>query len=304
MAKHNLALLYGSLLQKPVIHISDITGEADYAHCTIEVVRGYREVGDHKKIKYDNPTIMTREPSIIQEMSTWEQYDIVEVKGVIACKTVKKGSICKHCGERNFFPGALVYINPIFAKKRVHLNSEDECVQFLNNNREISNQVFVFGRLCRDPKKITPLEGLTVTQYQIALNRKYRIRSDPPEIRSDFPWVKSYGENAKSDRKFLHVGSEIFVDGCLQARSVQRHGTCTFCGEEYTWRDRAMEIVPYEIEYINHFYSEDEADEIEKKREEDRVKSILGGLKGISGNNDDDELTESDYDDGFTDGRD
>ena len=79
----------------------------------------------------------------------------------------------------------------------------EEALQYLSTVREISNQDYILGTLCRDPKKISPKEGLIVTQYQIALNRKYFIRSDPPSIKTDYPWVKSYGENAISDRKKL-----------------------------------------------------------------------------------------------------
>ena len=60
------------------------------------------------------------------------------------------------------------------------------------------------------------------------MNRKFRIQTDPPEIKTDYPWVKSYGENAKEDKNRLRVGSEVYIDGCLQARSVQRHA---FCGQ-------------------------------------------------------------------------
>lgn len=301
MARHNMAFLLGIVMTKPIIHIDDDTGEASYASCPIHVVRGYRDVGDQKKIKHDNPLIMTREPFVIKEMDTWEENDIVEIKGVIACKTINKTTTCKHCGKKNAFPGALVFINPIFARKRGHANSSDEAIQYLNDNREVSNQIFVFGRLCREPKKITPREGLIVTQYQMALNRKYRVRTDPPEIRTDFPWVKSYGENALKDRKYLHTGSIVFVDGCLQARSVMRKSKCVHCGEMYIWKDHAMEIVPYDTEYVGQYYSEEEAAEREAKQREEKAKAALMGLKRTpTASDDDDILTEDDINSGFT----
>ena len=264
MARHNLANLTGFVIRKPEIHVND-QGEFLYALCTISVVRGYREVGDKKLfMKSDNPIIMSNDPSNISKMSTWEENDIVQIKGVIAVKTITKSNTCVHCGEINKTEGALVYINPIYSLKLAHCNTQEEAINMLSELREISNQIYVIGTLCRDPKTILTKEGLTITQYQIALNRKYFIRSDPPEIRSDYPWVKSYGDHAKEDRLRLHTGSVVFVDGCIQARSVQKHIICESCGQEYTWKDRAMEIVPYDTEYLRDYYTDEDLMEMER----------------------------------------
>ena len=360
MAKQNLAFLLGSVSKKVKV-VKDGNGQNLYAMAYINVARGLRDVGDHRKfMKCDNPIIMTRDENMMAEMEKWNQRDIVFVKGVVASKHINKSSFCEHCHAKNSFPGGLVYINPIYLKKEAHFDTDEECLQYLANNREISNQVLVFGTLCRDPKRITTEWGLVITQYQIAMNRKFRIQSDPPEIKTDYPWVKSYGANAKSDRERLHTGSEIYIDGCLQARSVQRraccgqacnekgkvmyynggepvmilenvkdavasksskgkimiasefarmvqavdeHGNPMFhekdepvmrqltepvlmrgtkvellvfdktgfpvnagCGQEYYWKDRAMEIVPYATEYLYNFYDDDEVEEREAQR--------------------------------------
>lgn len=275
MARHNLVFLLGYVTSIQVVQ----NGDQQYALAYVNVARGTRDVGDHKyHMRCDNPIVMSRNPAVVQEMATWEQYDIVEIKGPIAVKSINKGSYCTHCQEKNIVEGTLVYINPIFAKKRAHKESQDECLEFLSENREVSNQAFIFGTLCRDPKKISPKEGLTVTQYQIALNRKYRIREDAPEIKADFPWVKSYGSNAISDREHLHIGSQIFVDGCLQARKVNRHGVCQHCGEKYDWADKALEIVPFETEYISNFYSDEEVQQNKERAIAERATSALASL--------------------------
>ena len=276
MSRHNLAFLTGSVLDAPII-IKNDDGDYVYGMCFLNVVRGFRDAGDHKNfMKSDNPIIMSREANILQEMEQWQKHDIVSVKGVIAVKSLAKTSICPNCNEKNAVTGTLVYVNPIFVKKDCHCETQEEALNYLSTVREISNQVYLLGTLCREPKKIKPKEGLIVTQYQIALNRKYFIRSDPPEIKTDYPWVKSYGENAVSDREHLHTGSVVFVDGCLQARSVQRHMICPNCEKEYLWKDRALEIVPYETEYMRNFYSDEEIAEMKHKDAEDAVRSILG----------------------------
>lgn len=279
-------------MKAPVIQTDD-DGNYIYGTCYLNVVRGFREVGDHKRyMKSDNPMIMSRDPSILRIMETWQENDIVQVKGVVAAKNIRKASYCQHCGAKNTAEGSLVYVNPIFVMTMEHAPDINEALKRLSEMREISNQVYVLGTLCRDPKKVTPKEGLTVTQYQIALNRKYFIRTDPPEIKSDYPWVKSYGENAIEDRQRLHVGSKVFIDGCLQARSVQKHIVCSECGQQYNWKDRAMEIVPYETEYVGNFYTEEEIEEKRKKEAKDAFRSIFG-------RDADDEITSEEQDDGY-----
>ena len=181
----------------------------------------------------------------------------------------------------------------------------------------------MFGQLCRDPKKIKPKEGLIVTQYQIAMNRKYRIATDPVESKSDYPWVKCYGQNAVNDYWRLHMGSEIYIDGCIQARSVQRHAFCgqatdvygkplfddyrnpiikkdslgnpAGCGEQYDWKDRAMEIVPYATEYLSGFYSDEEIEEHKEARRQQKLASAMLNLQMP----DDNEITQDDIDAGY-----
>ena len=237
MARQNLAFLLG-VVPKSVKIKKDSEGRKEYAMTHVIVARGLRDVGDHRKnMKCDNPIIMTKDENMMAEMEKWRQGDIVFIKGVVSAKKITKSSFCEHCKTKNSFPGGLVYIYPIYLKKEAHFETDEERLQYLANNREISNQVFMFGTLCRDPKRFTTENGLKITQYQIAVNRKFCIQTDPPEIKTDYPWVKSYGENAKSDREHLHIGSDVYIDGCLQARSVERHA---HCGQAYNEKGKVM----------------------------------------------------------------
>ena len=296
MARHNLSFLFGFVLTAPTI--STGSGGDSYALVYVTVGRGTREVGDHRKyMKCDEVPVMTVNPKLIDEISKWKPYDIVEIKGTVVSKNIKKSSFCKNCGTKHVATGSMVFVNPIDAKFRLRLETEEKCMRYLADNREFSNQAFVFGTLCRDPKKVSPKVGLTVTQYQMALNRKYRERNDPPELRTDYPWVKSYGENALEDRKRLHIGSVVFVDGCLQARSVNRHAKCEACGAAFDWKDRAMEIVPYETEYIKNFYSDEEVEENERAKRAAKTKDIKAYLAGFDNDLDDtDDANELSYD--------
>lgn len=284
MARHNLVFLHGYVA---LAQIHAPSNGQPYAIAYIVVGRADRPVGDHKDhMRCDSPTIMSRDPKIIREIATWKEFDIVSIKGTLAAKTVGKASECSHCGTRNVLDGTLVYVNPIYAKKMGRVENADAGLSYLAEHREVSNQAFIFGTLCVNPKKVTPKEGLIVTQYQVALNRKFHIQADPPEIRTDYPWVKSYGENALSDRKFLHIGSQIFVDGCLQARKVNRHTVCPACGQKYDFADKALEIVPYETEYIANFDTKEEADAKEAAITHEKAMSVLSKLTGYAGMDD------------------
>ena len=300
MARHNLVFLYGFVT---AVQIQRHPSGNSYAVAYVTVARSERSVGDHKyHMKCDSILIMCRDEAILKEMSTWKQYDFVEVKGPISAKTIGKGSFCVSCGEKNVADGVMVFVNPIFAKKRAHFDTQEECMAYLTENREVSNMAFIFGTLCRDPKKVTPKEGLIVTQYQIALNRKFRIRTDDPQIKSDYPWVKSYGDNAISDREHLHIGSDVFIDGCLQARKVNRHTTCAACGKSYDWADFAMEVVPYETEYVANFYTEEEVEQRKAAIAEQKVAGILSRLVSFKDNIlPDDKITDQDFKDGMID---
>lgn len=267
MAKHNHVSMLGVIQRKPQVVVQD--GEYKQAIAFLRITRGPREVGDNRyAVKYDYPVMISRDPKMIEQIDQWIVGDVILVKGVIATTTIRKKSTCtnEECGEANFFEGLMVYINPIHLLKVAHFDTDEEAMRFIQENGEISNQVQVIGTLVRDPKKITPKTGLIVTQYQIALNRKYKIPTDPPEIKSDYPWVKVYGENAIADKKRLHTGSEIYIDGCIQARRINRKSVCAACGEEYTWCETAMELVPFSTEYLNEFYSDEEIEQHEQER--------------------------------------
>lgn len=253
MAKQNLAFLYGRVAKAPNVFK---TSETEYKHGMVylDVVRGYRSVDDHIKfVKHDYPLLIAKEPEILDSFTQWKENDVVFVKGVVTTQKLNKTSFCEHCSGKNQVVGNLVYITPIYVRKVASYDEKVDAVEDVVNNREISNQVYIYGTLLNNPKIFTTKRGNQITQYPIAINRKVNIRMDDPSIKSDYPVVKSYGEQARDDKIFLKYQSEIIVDGFLQARSITRTTKCPHCGEFYHWKDNAMELVPYTVEYINNF---------------------------------------------------
>ena len=46
---------------------------------------------------------------------------------------------------------------------------------------------------------------------------------------------------------------------------VDEDGEIIGCGKRYDWKDRIVEIVPYETEYIENYYSDEVLAEMKKK---------------------------------------
>lgn len=277
MARHNFAFLYGQLLHDPKI-MKDGEGHYKRGMCTLTVIRGIRDSGDKiKEIKYDHPVVLTRNVELIKEMETWKRHDMVEIKGTVTTKEIKKSTTCKECGQKNTIDGNLVYINPIYLAKRETNVSEEEGLRLLKQRCEISNQVLLIGSLCRDPERYKQEKKICVTQYQLAINRSYRIKEDPQDVKTDYPWIKSYGKVAENDAKALHTGSLVLVDGMIQTREIQRDTTCSNpeCKCKYKWQDSALEIVPYKTEYLQNFNSFEDLEKMEKELDKKAASEVL-----------------------------
>lgn len=277
MARHNFVFLYGKVTRNPKI-VTDDMGNFLRGQCILTTIRGDRSTddNDYGNFKYDCPILVTRNPELIFEMSKWHANDMVEVKANICTRDIKRTTTCPKCGHQNSKTGVLLYLSPIYCSAVETGLTEERCFELLKEKCEISNQCIVAGNLCNDPQFYRHDNGLCQTQYQIALNRKFRIKEDPPEIKTDFPWVKSQGENAESDAKFLMKGSSVLIEGFIQTRKINQKTICEECGEPYDTEDQAMEIVPYSTEYLLNCRTAEEIEEMEKASQDEVFKSIFG----------------------------
>jgi len=275
MARQNFVLLNGQLVQDPKI-IKDENGAYLRAMCAVKVIRGVRDFGDNiSHLKYDCPVIMTGNPERIAEIETWKANDMVEIKGVLTTKEIKKVTICENCQTKNKIDGVYTYINPIFCERKETGLTKEEGLELLKKRCEISNYLLCVGTLCRDVDTYLTDKNLKIAQYQIAVNRKFRIKESSAEERTDYPWVKSYGENAIEDEKALRKGSVILIDGMLQTREIVRSSVCCECGHSYKWNDQATEIVPYQNEYLQNFTTGEEWEQEQVQAEQDALSNIF-----------------------------
>lgn len=275
MAKHNYVMLYGQVAGQPRIH-TDKEGNPNRVICPITVLRGIRDAGDNiRQLKYDRPIIMSGNPAMIEEMAKWKENDMVEVKGAVTTKDINKSTKCKECGHVNISKGNVVFINPIYADVRETGITKEEGQKLLKKRCEISNVVVLIGKLCRDPEYIYTPRGTLVTQYQLAVNRKFHIKEDAPNIRTDYPWIKSFGDIARMDAKVLSTGSMVLIDGAIQTRSIERRTACESCGAEYSWNDSAFEVIPYAVEYLQDYKLPEEVAAEEEKLNKEAIKSVF-----------------------------
>lgn len=250
MARENFVLMHGQVRGEPRITINN-NGEIIKAMFTMRVLRRPTTSQEvvNKKLQIDCPVIYTRNPELARQIQEFKAGDMVDLRGTISSRECRKSTICPECGTKNAKDGNIVYITPIYMCLRG--NADDATgLKLLKERSEISNLVNVIGNLCREPEFYVDKNNRKYAQYQLAVNRRFRIKEDMEDIRTDYPWVKTFGMQAYKDSQYLHTGSSVYISGAVQTREIDRTCQCEKCGHEYTWKDSAAEIVPYYIGYL------------------------------------------------------
>lgn len=255
MARENFVLLHGQIQSLPKVYQSN-EGALTRAILAVKVLRRPYLNGNGEvlggKLHIDCPIIMTGNEEMIRKIAQMQQGDMVDIRGVLTTREVLKSTICKKCGAKNSVQGNSVYITPIYLCRREEHLDTMAGFELLKERNEISNVVILIGNLCRPPQIYNDeAVRFSTCQYQIATNRKFHIRdTGAADVRTDYPWIKSFGAQAKQDAMRLQEGATIYVNGGIQTREVARTTICENCGEEYVWKDTASEIVPYSVEYL------------------------------------------------------
>lgn len=262
MAKENFVFLSGQVLFSPKIYVGK-SGEPIKATLLLKTIRRHYLRTNLRSVSngtmFDIIPIATFNAEIIKTCMDIHQHDMIELRGVYTTKENTKKHYCKKCGELIENAGVNTFVTPIYLRisDRVRCDTvpdgfdPDMGVEMLKRRAEISNTVKLIGTLCRNPEKIMNVKQASA-QYQVASNRRFRIREDDPEARTDYPWIKTYGPQAEADFEALHVGSVIYVDGCFQSRQITRRIVCKSCGCDNSIEDMAYEIVPYSVEYLSN----------------------------------------------------
>lgn len=267
--KENTVELYGRINEDPKIRVNT-KGEYVYGRFTMHTVRRSSASrflilqGDYR---WDFLPIVTKNKSMIENaMLEIEEGDMVFVKGTLCTYERTKRFKCPHCGAIMNRDGVVACIDPVFIKKCETGYDKEHAFKLIQKCDEISNQIHIIGTICREPKcYVNEEKNRLECDFQIATNRNRHILEDDPEKRSDYPWVKTFGERAAEYAEALHVNSSVYINGSLQARKVKRELVCEECCELFEGIDSAVEIIPYSIEYLNNCdIPESEMEEEEK----------------------------------------
>lgn len=261
--------LVGIVQTAPTVRINDETRIPEEVILYVMVTTAARKYAQWENT--DTPSLVpvrvraTLEDTAIP-LSKVKPNDIVYIKGVLSTRNVNKQVRCQNCqsvfsvnpttetedeSDRAQRPsGMLTYVTPTAVEVRSTNMTADEAQAFLVSIREMSNEVQLIGNLCADP---TQWENGNATAYQLGINRKFFQRTDDPTIVADYPFVRSYGDQAMNDAEALHKSSSVLVDGFLKMRKFNRQSVCPECGATRNWSDYVMEAIPYSVEYLANY---------------------------------------------------
>lgn len=269
MARHNEVTLYGQIIQAPRIMRAgnQEDGPLIRVMCPIAVIRGIRSFGTiSSRPRLDLPILLSQNENIMNAMAEWEVGDMILVRGMVTTADLTKKIKCPYCGHIEMLPSQINYVNPVYVKKEYSKLSSEEGNLEMRENAEISNRALLLGQVCNDLQSFRN-NGVMIVNYQLEVQRKFRIREDDEDNHYDFPFIKSYGYIAENDMIAIKRGATVFVDGALQTREYDRTHECAACHESYNYRETILEVVPYSTEYLDGCLSMEEVDAIRQDEE-------------------------------------
>lgn len=81
------------------------------------------------------------------------------------------------------------------------------------------NRVFLIGRLTKDPEVRQTSNGTPVTNFTIAINRKYKSTAGELKEDTTYVGVVAWQKLAELCKQFLAKGRAVLVEGKMQNRS-------------------------------------------------------------------------------------
>lgn len=260
MARHNHVSLIGFVINEPSIVDLGVKKRGAFI---IQVIRADRNAFDGDAFsKITNATVVTSNPELVEIIEDLHENDIVSIKSNIITVPITKAVECPHCESENTYESLFAYINPVAMCPLKKGLSKGEAMEYLEKNKEFSNEVTIIGHLCHDPEKIASLKKVQLSQYKIGIPRKFNIKWDEnSDSKADFPYIKSYGQNSEKDLTYLKKGSTVLIDGFLQTRYFERKKSCSHCSKDINWADSTLEVIAYSTEYLKNLKLGNDIDE-------------------------------------------
>ena len=78
------------------------------------------------------------------------------------------------------------------------------------------NKVFLMGNLTRDIELRSLPSGMSVGNFAIAVNERFKDRNEQWQERANFIDCEVWGRSAENMAKYLHKGKPVFIEGKLR----------------------------------------------------------------------------------------
>lgn len=253
MARYNSVVLYGRVMNPNIKYEMNTPVKAYMTVCCLRRRKALQNTDGLETL--DTPLVFTSDPVLMNKIAALSEDSMVLVKGVLKTKRVTKKYFCPNCKKVTAVENCqFVYVRPIALKKMECDIAADAAYNLMKDFDEMSNSCQCIGRLCRDVDYYAgsnmDVKALSMSRYQIAINRQFRDSDDEESARTDYPWVITRGKQADSDSQALHTNSLVFLNASLETREFGRNITCTHCSSEFVMQDKTLQLVPYRVEYL------------------------------------------------------
>lgn len=260
MATHNSVRLAGYLLEDPVI-ANEGTPGAEKVFLKLRTLR--RDADDVDPGRFEDIFVFYDGTELIEKMKKLTQFDVIDIKGVFNIVGTNKPSRCPDCGAINYrIDGTYSFVYPQWIRKIDNILNSYEYNAGLPDSilfhqyKEVSNYFTMIGTVVSEPELLNQ-DTYPICRYRVGVDRKYYIRTQP-DVHADYPWVYSRGQQALDDKRHLCLQSVILVDGYIHTRNVKVATTCEVCGARYTYPDVVTDFIPYAIEYLSKYKTDED----------------------------------------------
>ena len=263
MARENAFIIIGELVNAPIVLLNEEYNNFRLSFSVKTVRRNGRT--DYPKISVYGLS----EKEARAYLGEMKPGSFVMVRGMLSTKMFKKPVKCEACGEvsqiSTLQTEIICYSNPYIFEGTV---DPKEIAEFSN----VGN---IIGSLCTDISRMDSATGPTAAQFQVAVNRRYRVKELEHDIRTDYPWVKAFGPTADECLKRLKKSSQVYISGAYQTRDISRRVACEACGKQTVYTERVGEVIPSGIEFLNNclFEERDDKKEVEEGIADEKEKA-------------------------------
>ncbi len=240
MARENSFSFFGQVDGAPVVLFNEESK-------TFRVTFSLKTLRKNGRADYPKVSIYSLSEDEAKEYTKkLKQGVFVQLRGMLATKMIRKPVKCEACGTVGLFDTLQCEVIT-YGKPLVYQGTFTPA-----EISEFANVGCLIGSLCTDIQRRDNPNGVTAAQFQMAVNRRYRVNELERDTRTDYPWIKVFGETANECLKRLQKSSQVYLVGAFQTRDIERHVKCEKCEGLLVYPERVSEVIPNGVEFLNH----------------------------------------------------